>query len=107
MKKNIKTINRRDFIKKSTAVAAAFTIVPRYVLGGTGFIAPSDKLNIACVGVGGKGYSDTHGVASENIVALCDVDELKAAKTFNDFPNAKRYTDFRVMLEKEKNIDKN
>ncbi|MBC8346912.1 MAG: Gfo/Idh/MocA family oxidoreductase [Candidatus Marinimicrobia bacterium] len=105
MKKDTKTINRRDFIKKSTAAAAAFTIVPRYVLGGPGFTAPSDKLNIACVGVGGKGYSDTHGVASENIVALCDVDELKAAKTFNDFPNAKRYTDFRVMLEKEKGID--
>ena len=70
--KNQKPLNRRDFIKKSTTVAAAFTIVPRYVLGGTGYTAPSDKLNIACVGVGGKGYSDTHGVASENIVALYD-----------------------------------
>ncbi len=104
MKKKKNKMNRRDFIKKSTAAAAAFTIVPRYVLG-RGYTAPSDKLNMACVGVGGKGYSDTHGVASENIVALCDVDELNAAKTFNDFPNAKRYTDFRVMLEKENNID--
>ena len=87
------------------ASAALFTIVPRYVLGGTGYISPSDKINMACVGVGGKGYSDTRGVSSENIYALCDVDNVKAAQTYKDFPKAKQYTDFRKMLENEKEID--
>ena len=103
-KKKEKKITRREFIGKAAATAA-FTIVPRYVLGGTEYTAPSDKLNMACVGIGGKGYSDTHGVSSENIYALCDVDDVKASKTYKDFPKAKRYTDFRKMLENEKEID--
>ena len=103
-KKIKRSITRRDFIGK-TAAAAAFTIVPRYVLGGSGFTAPSDKLNIACIGVGGMGYNDTVGVNSENIYALCDVDDERAAKAYNKFPKAKRYKDFRELLEKEKEID--
>ncbi|MHC4192792.1 MAG: Gfo/Idh/MocA family protein, partial [Planctomycetota bacterium] len=97
-------ISRRDFLA-STAAVAAFTIVPRHVLGGPGRTAPSEKLNIAAIGSGGKGRGDIGGVRSENIVALCDVDDKKAADTFNDFPKAKKYRDFRKMLEKEKNID--
>ena len=104
-KKKEDIITRREFMGKAAATAAAFTIVPRYVLGGTEYTAPSDKLNIACVGIGGKGHSDVHGVSSENIYALCDVDDVKAAETYKDFPKAKRYTDFRKMLEKEKEID--
>ena len=104
-KKKENKITRREFMGKAAATAAAFTIVPRYVLGGTEYTAPSDKLNIACVGIGGKGHSDVHGVSSENIYALCDVDDVKAAETYRDFPKAKRYTDFRKMLEKEKEID--
>ena len=104
-KKKEDKITRREFMGKAAATAAAFTIVPRYVLGGTKYTAPSDKLNIACVGIGGKGHSDVHGVSSENIYALCDVDDVKAAETYKDFPKAKRYTDFRKMLEKEKEID--
>jgi predicted dehydrogenase len=104
-KKKEDKITRREFMGKTAATAAAFTIVPRYVLGGTEYTAPSDKLNIACVGIGGKGHSDVHGVSSENIYALCDVDDVKAAETYRDFPKAKRYTDFRKMLEKEKEID--
>ena len=104
-KKKEDKITRREFMGKAAATAAAFTIVPRYVLGGTEYTAPSDKLNIACVGIGGKGHSDVHGVSSENIYALCDVDDVKAAETYKDFPKAKRYTDFRKMLEKEKEID--
>ena len=94
---------RRQFIRQ-TAALAAFTIVPRHVLGN-GQTPPSEKLNIACVGVGGKGFSDAQGVSSQNIVALCDVDEGYAANAFNTFPNAKRYRDWRVMLDKEPQID--
>jgi len=100
-----KGLNRRDFLF-SAAASAAFTIVPRYVLGGPGYTPPSDKLNIAGIGVGGRGASDLAGVESENIVALCDVDEKRAARTFEKYPRAKKYRDFREMLEKEdKNID--
>lgn len=100
------TISRREFIGKTTAAAAAFTIVPRFVLGGPGYTPPSDKLNIASIGVGGQGHHDVNHVSTENIYALCDVDEAWAAETFKLFPKAKRYTDFRIMLEKEhKHID--
>ena len=99
------TQSRRDFLK-SSAVFAGFTLVPRYVLAGSGQAAPSEKLNIACIGVGGMGGSDVQDVSSENIVALCDVDDKHAAGTFNKYPNARKYKDFRVMLDKEdKNID--
>ena len=98
-------ISRRDFMS-GAAVAAAFTIVPRSVLGGPRHIAPSEKLNIAGVGVGGRGSGDLQGVESQNIVALCDVDFKKAAGSFRRYPNAKKYKDFRRMLDKEdKNID--
>jgi predicted dehydrogenase len=99
-------ISRREFIGGTVATVAAFTIVPSRVLGGPRHIPPSEKLNIACIGVGGQGRWDIKEVSSENIVALCDVDELRAAETFEKFPNTKVYRDFREMLEKEnKNID--
>ena len=97
-------ITRRDFMS-STAAVAAFTIVPRGVLGGPRHIPPSEKLNIAGVGIGGRGAGDLHEVGSENIVALCDVDDKYAANAFKGYPNAKKYHDFRRMLDKEKNID--
>jgi predicted dehydrogenase len=98
-------ISRRELIG-AAATVAAFTIVPRHVLGGAGVQAPSDTLNIAGIGVGGQGAGDIRNVSSENIVALCDVDENHAAQTFNGFPKATKYKDFRVMLDKEnKNID--
>ncbi|MDH5805132.1 MAG: Gfo/Idh/MocA family oxidoreductase [Gemmatimonadota bacterium] len=100
-----KPIARREFIEKSAGAGLAFTIVPRHVLG-RGYRAPSDTLNIACIGVGGRGRSDVNGVSSENIYALCDVDWAQAANTFHDYPDAKRYRDFRVMLDEEAdNID--
>jgi predicted dehydrogenase len=99
-------ISRRQFIGRSAAAAAGVMIVPRAVLGGPGYIPPSDKVNIACIGVGGMGHNDTKGVATENIVALCDVDEDRAAKSFKMFPKAKQYKDFRVMLdEMDSDID--
>src|SRR5207244_9003518 len=100
-----KRISRRTFVG-DVGAGLAFTIVPRHVLG-RGLTAPSDKLNIACIGVGGMGANDVKGVGkAENIYALCDVDEHQAAQSFAAFPKAKRFKDFRVMLEKEaKNID--
>lgn len=99
--------SRREFIRQS-AMAATFFIVPRHVLG-KGFIAPSDKLNIAGVGVDGKGFSDTNNAfnkGANNLVALCDVDWGKAKRNFELHPTANKYKDFREMLDKEgKNID--
>jgi len=98
-------MNRREFLGQA-ATAAAFVIVPRHVLGGPRHVAPSEKLNIACIGVGGMGASDVGQFSGENIVALCDVDWKHAAKTFQAHPEAKKYRDFRKMLEAEdKNID--
>jgi predicted dehydrogenase len=92
-------LTRRQFLKHSAAVAA-FTIVPRHVVAGAGFASPNEKLNIAAIGVGGMGAANINAVAgTENLVALCDVDAVQAANTFNRFPNAKRFQDFRVMLD--------
>ena len=86
-----------------------FFIVPRNVLGGAGFTAPSDQLNLAAIGAGGKGASDIE-LASvggrERVVALCDVDFSGSAKrSVERFPTAKLYADYREMLDKEKDID--
>jgi predicted dehydrogenase len=116
--------SRRDFIGGSTTLALGAMIVPRVVLGGQGYQAPSDTLNIACVGIGGMGMNNMANMLTENIVAVCDVDfgyverglegrlkpregqptpqnvQLGAA-----YEKAAKYTDFREMLEKQKNID--
>jgi len=90
----------------AAAGVAAFTVVPRHVLAGSGAAAPSEKINIAGVGIGGQGGHDIDQLNSQNIVALCDVDWRHAAGTFGRYPNAKKYKDFREMLDKEdKNID--
>ncbi|MBF8297312.1 MAG: oxidoreductase domain protein, partial [Bacteroidetes bacterium] len=106
-----KEMSRRKFIGLAAA-GSAFTIVPRHVLGGTGYTAPSDKLNVACVGVGGKGRSDIESASKETLVALCDVDDARMALTiYQDAEKnpqllkAAKYRDFRVMLDKEKSID--
>ncbi len=98
-------MKRREFIHGSAAAVSSFLIIPRHVLGGRGYVAPSDKLNIAGIGVGGQGGANLREMESENIVALCDVDWKRAAGTFEKHPKAKKYKDFRVMLEKQKDID--
>ncbi len=101
MSEELTGLTRRSFLP---ATAGAIMIVPRHVLGA-GYTAPSDKLNIAAVGVGGMGQNYVKGCASENIVAIADVDHVFAAPVFQTYPGAKIYKDFRVMLEKEKGID--
>jgi predicted dehydrogenase len=98
-------INRRQFVAGSAAAAAAFTIVSRHVLGGANMKPPSEKLNIAGVGLNGMGSGDVHNCASENIVALCDVDQNVLAREAKKYPGAKLHTDFRKMLETQKDID--
>ena len=98
------TFNRRDFIKAAAGVAA-FSIVPSHVLGQNGQTPPNEKLNIAGIGVGGMGHGDLQNFVGENIVALCDVDHNYAAAAFGEHPQAKRYTDYREMLDKQKDID--
>jgi predicted dehydrogenase len=110
MKETKKTeVSRRKFIQSGALAAAAFTIVPRHVLGGTGFTAPSDKLIIAGVGVGGKGESDINNFyqsGKAEIAYLCDVDDRRAANSIKRFPKAKYYKDWREMYDKEsKNFD--
>lgn len=102
--KSIHRISRRDMIKAGAAVAV-FNIVPRHILGGAGFTAPSERLNIAGVGIGGMGSGDIRSVAGENIVALCDVDQNASARNAKSYPKARLYTDFRKMLETQKDID--
>jgi len=98
-------MSRRGFMGVAAATAA-FTVLPRHVLGGRGVTAPSEKLNVACIGVGGMGASDVSQMRTENIVALCDVDFKHAANTFEQNPGAKKYRDFRKMLDTEgNNID--
>jgi len=102
------TTSRRSFIQKG-AIASSIFIVPRYVLGGVGYTAPSDQLVLAAIGAGGKGRSDILNSSvkgREKVAALCDVDfSGSASKSVENFPKAKLYDDFRKMLDKEKNID--
>ena len=103
----MRNISRRNFLKSTALTAAGLTIVPGTVLGKShGFTAPSDKLNIAGVGIGGMGRRNLKNMSTENIVALCDVDWHYADKTFKDYPQAKRYKDWRQMFdEMGKSID--
>ncbi|MGK0357716.1 MAG: putative dehydrogenase, partial [Spirosomataceae bacterium] len=108
--KNKKTsASRRKFIKTSAVAASSFFIVPRNVLGGPGFISPSDQLNLAAIGAGGKGRSDIMNASvkgRERVVSLCDVDFSGSAKaSVESFPKAKLYADYRKMLDNQKDID--
>ena len=103
---NKKDNSRRGFLKKSIIIPPLF-IVPRHVLGGKGYTSPSDKLNIAAVGVRkwGMGSNNLNQCRNENIVALCDVDFNQSKPTFDKYPKAKVYKDYRDMLDKQKDID--
>ena len=100
------SVSRRDFLRNSATAAAGFMILPSNVISGLGYKAPSDKLNIAGVGVGGMGRANLRNLNSENIVALCDVDWNYAQNCFNDYPKAQKFYDWREMFDKiGKSID--
>ncbi len=98
-------MNRRKFNKTVAGSLGVFSIVPRHVLGGPGYHAPSDKLNLAAIGAGGKGtvnIRNAYNDGSDNIVALCDVDDRMAEDSRKLHPQAHYYRDYRVLLEKER-----
>jgi len=105
MKENNK-VSRRAFLGTGAATAAAITILPSNTIAGLGHRAPGDKLNIAAVGIGGMGHGNLKNLKSENIIGLCDVDWKYADNCFKEFPEAKKYKDWRVMYDQlGKSID--
>jgi len=99
-------LSRRKFIGTTAATVVGATILPSNVIAGLGHKAPSDKLNIAGIGVGGKGYTNLRFMETENIVALCDVDWDYAGKnSFKRWYKATQYKDYREMFDKQKDID--
>jgi hypothetical protein len=98
-KKEKTGISRRRFLGNSALAAAGLTILPSSVIGGLGRTAPSDKLNIAGVGIGGRGFAVLKAMETQNVVALCDVDWKYSQGAFNHFPKAKKYWDWRKMFD--------
>ena len=101
--------SRRHFIKASTVIGSGL-LLPGCKVGEPRVasrkqISPNEKLNLGIIGAGGQGASNLGNFRNENVVALCDVDDNRAADSYKKFPNAQRYQDFRVMLEKEKSLD--
>src|SRR5688572_20903003 len=95
--------SRRSLLGATAGAALGVSIVPRHVLGGAGQTPPSERVNLAGIGAGGMGGGDiaTFAKLGCNIVALCDVDDARAAGTYRAFPNARRYKDFRELIDKE------
>ena len=96
-------MKRRNFLGTLATGLAGITLVPRHVLGGPGYTPPSDKVGLAFVGVGGRGFDHVssfieHGTA---YIAFCDVDEEQAARAYRMFPKVPRYHDFRKMLDEQ------
>ena len=113
-------LSRRSFINTTTAASFGALVLPRHILGGPGFKAPSDTLNVAAIGAGGMGASNMSRLTNQNIVAICDVDDRRLERSFYDnngalrdnrkllkqaYDKAERYKDFRRMLERQKDID--
>lgn len=92
-------MSRRSFIRNTATAAAGITILPSTVIAGLGHKAPSDKLNIAGVGIGGRGGAVIKSITDQNIVALCDVDWKYANPMFEKFPDSMKYYDWRVMFD--------
>ena len=101
----LRDYSRRSFLGAATAAAAGLTLLPHRAFGRARTLAPGERLNLAGIGIGGKGLDDLNQVAGENIVALCDVDHDYAAAAFRQWPKARRHHDFRKMLESQPEID--
>jgi len=103
--RNHNFFSRRKFLGRTALASAGLMILPSRVLGRGGFKSPNEKLNLAGIGVGGQGGHDLSQMTSENIVALCDVDSAHAGGIFHRYEGAKVFTDYRRMLEEQKDID--
>lgn len=102
----MKNKSRRDFLKKSSVAFLGVSILPSHVVAGLGHTLPSDKLNVAGIGVGGMGRWNLKNIKNQNIVALCDVDWKYANRCFVEYPDAKIFKDYRKMLDSmEREID--
>ena len=98
-------MTRRQFVGGAALSTAAFMVAPSSALGLRAGTSPNEKLNLAGIGIGGQGHSDLRSMESENIVALCDVDWAYADGVFKHYPNAKKFKDYRQMLDEVKEID--
>ena len=97
----MKNNSRRSFLKSTSALSTGLLILP-----GLYSCSPNSKLNVAVIGVGGRGRANWSKVENENIVAMCDVDENRAAEGYKMYPKARKFKDFRVMFDKmHKEID--
>ncbi len=105
MSKKKNKLSRRAFIENTTTAATGLIVLPSQVIAGLGHQLPSNKLNIAGIGIGGQGYSTLRNLENENIVALCDVDWDYAGNSFRRWHSARQYKDYREMFEKQKDID--
>lgn len=94
---NVPPVSRREFLRHASLASVATLAFP-YVSRAQA--SPNNRLNVACVGVGGQGESAVKGMKGENFVAFCDVDDSRAAKTFQEFPNVPRFRDYRAMFDK-------
>jgi predicted dehydrogenase len=103
--KSKKSFSRRNFIGTTAAAFAGISVIPSHAVAGLGHTPPSDKLNIAGIGIGGKGKVNLRNMPGQNIVALCDVDWDYANPVFEEYPKAKKWKDFRKMLDEQKDID--
>lgn len=92
-------VSRRKFVATSAAAAAGLTILPSGIISARGRTAPSDKLNVAGIGIGGVGNSNINHVNSQNIVAMCDVDWMYSKKALDSYPDARHYKDYRKMFD--------
>lgn len=102
---NTPQTTRRQFLQRASLASSFLAVAPQMLVAQSGAKAPGQKLNLAAIGVGGMGRSNLKRCATENIVALCDIDQDYAAKTYQEYPTAKRYLDYREMLEKQKDIE--
>src|SRR5579863_1375110 len=100
-------MNRRRFLKASAAAAGVgyFAVADVTESRAQRQNDPMNKLNVAVVGAGGRGSASVSALSGENIVALCDVDESQAGKNFNKYPKVGKFKDYRVMLDKQKDIE--
>ena len=91
------SVSRRTFLK-SASVGSAVVAFPHVMRSQQG-VSPNSKLNVACIGVGGRGAAAVNAMKGENLVGFCDVDDARAAKTFTQYPNVPQFRDYRRMLD--------